>query len=106
FLDEAVTVVEPTHPLAAGRMGVTRVYRGLGRLRYGEVAPGATVVATAGKPPRPVLFALERGAELCGGGLAPERRVGIFLPPEGVAPWLVAPTGEVLVRAAVDWLRA
>ncbi len=105
FLDEVVTVVEPAHPLAAGRDGVVRVYRGRGRLRFGEVCPGAVVVAVGGTPPRPVLFALERGAELHGGGTAPARRAGIFLPPEGVAPWLVAPTGEALVRAAVDWLR-
>jgi hypothetical protein len=106
FLDEVLTIVDGSHPLAAGREGVVRVYRGLGRLRFGEVCPGATVVAVGGKPPRPVLFAVERGGELHGGGAAAARRVGIFLPPEGVAPWLVAPTGEALVRAAVDWLRA
>jgi hypothetical protein len=105
FLDEALTVVDPAHPLAAGREGVVRVYRGRGRLRFGRVCPGATVVAVGGDPPRPVLFAVERGAELEGGGAAPARRVGIFLPPEGVAPWLVAPTGEALVRSAVEWLR-
>jgi beta-N-acetylglucosaminidase-like protein len=105
FLDEVLTVVEPSHPLAAGRDGIVRVYRGLGRLRFGrELAPGGTVVAVGGKPPRPVLFAVERGAALVGGGTAPARRVGIFLPPDGVEPWLVAPAGEALVRAAVTWL--
>ncbi|HEX7084340.1 MAG TPA: protein O-GlcNAcase [Gaiellaceae bacterium] len=107
FLDEALTIEEPGHPLAAGRSGVVRIYRGPGRLRFGRGVPAeATVVATGGTPPRPVLFAVEAGAELCGGGVAPARRVGIFLPPDGVEPWLVAPTGEALVRAAVDWLKS
>jgi hypothetical protein len=107
FHDEVLTVVEPEHPLAAGRDGIVRIYRGLGRLRFGrDPAPGATVVAVGGNPPRPVLFALETGAELAGGGTALARRVGIFLPPDGVEPWLVAPAGEAFVRAAVAWLQA
>ena len=102
FLDYALTVVEPSHPLAAGRDGVVRVYRGPGRLRFGRPGPGAVVVAVAGKPPRPVLFAYEAGAEMPG-GVAPARRVGIFLAPEALDPWLLAPTGRALFDAAVEW---
>jgi hypothetical protein len=103
FLDYAITIVEPGHPLAAGREGVTRVYRGPGRLRFGRVGPEAVVVAVAGKPPRPVLFGYERGAALPGGGVAPARRVGLFLAPEALDPWLLAPTGRALFDAAVEW---
>ena len=105
FLDYALTVVEPEHPLAAGLDGVVRIYRGPGRLRFGRPGPAATVVALGGKPPRPVLFAYEAGAEMPG-RVAPARRVAIFLAPEALDPWLLGPQGRALFDAAVAWATA
>jgi hypothetical protein len=102
FLDEVLTIVEPAHPLAVGLDGVVRIYRGWGRLRFGRVGGDAVVVALGGNPPRPVLFAYEAGAAMPGGP-APARRVGIFLPPEALDPWLLAPEGRRLFDAAVAW---
>jgi beta-N-acetylglucosaminidase-like protein len=101
-LDDALTIVEPEHPLAAGLEGVVRIYRGPGRLRFGQPGPAATVVALGGDPPRPVLFAYDAGAKMPG-GIAPARRVALFLAPEGLAPWLLGPRGRQLFEAALRW---
>jgi beta-N-acetylglucosaminidase-like protein len=102
YLEDALTIVEPDHPLAAGLEGVVQIYRGPGTLRFGRPGPSATVVAIGGDPPRPVLFAYEAGAEMPG-GKAPARRVALFLPPEALDPWLLGPRGRDLFDAAVGW---
>jgi hypothetical protein len=102
FLDDVVRVVDPAHPLADGRDGLVKVYRGLGRLRFGRPSEAAHVVAVAGEPPRPVLFVYEAGARMPG-AVAPARRIGIFLAPEALDPSLLAPAGRALFEAAVRY---
>ena len=82
FLDDAISIVEPGHPLAAGLSGIVRVYRGPAWLRYAHPVAGAVVVARDLKQGRPVLFAHES-----------PRRVGFF----------VGADAELTPRAAGCW---
>lgn len=101
-----VEFVLPDHPLSAGLRGpagglLQRV------ICWGRPAPGAFVVAhLPGRPDQAILFAYEAGSPLAGTatappGIAPARRVGLFLDP-------FAATGNQenawrLFEAAVDW---
>ena len=88
FLDDAISIVEPEHPLAAGLTGIVRVYRGPAWLRYAQPGPGAVVVARDLKQGRPVLFAHES-----------PRRVGFFVGPDAA----LTPEGRRLLDAAAAW---
>jgi hypothetical protein len=91
FLDDAVEIVAPDHPLAAGLTGLVRVYRGPAWLRYAEPLADAVIVARDLKRGRPVLFAYES-----------PRRVSFFLGPDAE----LTPEGRALLRAAAEWAAA
>ncbi|MEZ5219791.1 MAG: hypothetical protein R2715_25170 [Ilumatobacteraceae bacterium] len=74
-----VQVVDSGHPIAAGLAG-TVVVQSVSGLGYAVPVPEAQVVAKLpGVGDRAAVFALETGAALSGGGVAPARRVGWFL---------------------------
>lgn len=97
-----LTILEPSHPLAAGLSGEVEVLRAPGRLSFGRAGPGALRVAVLeGEPEKAALFAYEMGAAMEGGLRAPARRVGLFVF-ETSAPDLTEAGGR-LFDAAVRW---
>jgi hypothetical protein len=104
FRSSQVQVVDPSSPLAAGRSGVVDVYRGLDRIRWGVVAPGAQVAAVVpGTPQDATLFGYDKGAQMFG-LTAPARRVGIFLGDTGLDPQVVTPDAVAMFDASIAWL--
>jgi hyaluronoglucosaminidase len=104
FRSAQVQVVDSSSPLAAGRSGTVDVYRGLDRIRWGVVAPGARVAAVVpGSPDDATLFGYDKGAQMIG-MTAPARRVGIFLGDSGLDPQVVTPDAVAMFDASVDWL--
>jgi hypothetical protein len=97
-----VTVQTPSHPTAAGRTGTVTVYEGLDRLRWGDVAPqGTTVASLPDDASKATLFVYEQGQQMFNGA-APARRVGIFLGDTGTSG--LTPDGLAMFDAAVSWL--
>jgi hypothetical protein len=100
-----LTILAPSHPLAAGFSGPLQVTRAPGSLGWGLPGPGAVRVATFPdnhKNDRAVIFAYERGALMSGSvARAPARRVGFFIHPD-LAPYLTE-AGWALFDAAVRW---
>jgi hypothetical protein len=103
-----LTILEPTHPLAAGFSGPLQVTRAPGSLGWGHPGSGAVRVATFpdnNKNDRAVIFGYERGAPMVGPvARAPARRVGFFIHPD-LAPYLTE-AGWALFDAAVRWATA
>jgi hypothetical protein len=98
----AITIIDATHPLAAGLpAGDALVYVPGNRVIYGvQLGEGAIKIATVkGHPDQFSIFAYEKGATMVGGFKAPARRVGFFWhrPPD------VTEEGKRLFRAAVRW---
>jgi hypothetical protein len=97
-----ITIINATHPLAAGLpAGDAHVYLPGNRVIYGvQLGPDAIKIATVkGHPDQFALFAYEKGALMVGGFRAPARRVQFFWhrPPD------VTEEGKRLFRAAVRW---
>jgi hypothetical protein len=97
-----ITIINATHPLAAGLpAGDAHVYVPGNRVIYGvQLGPEAIKIATVkGHPDQWSIFAYEKGAMMVGGFKAPARRVGFFWhrPPD------VTEDGKKLFRAAVRW---
>ena len=79
-MTDSITIVQPDHPLAAGLpAGDVPVYTAPGRIAWGNVSSGATVVATLpGEPDAATIFVYEAGALDRDGFPVPARRVGLF----------------------------
>ncbi|GAA4424553.1 hypothetical protein GCM10023169_21320 [Georgenia halophila] len=104
LVDDRVDVVAPEDPLAAGFSGRVTVYRGPGKVTWGEPAAGATVVARTVEGARPAIFRYPAGATLADGSAAAAPRIGIFLGRPALAPWLLSADGLALVDAALTEL--
>jgi hypothetical protein len=104
--EERVRIVAPGHPLAAGRTGAVRVYRGPAMSRWAEPGPGGRVVACAEEEDRPVIVHYPRGADLADGTPAAAPRAALFLGRDLLAPWVITPHGVELVDAAIRHLLA
>ncbi|WP_345724606.1 VWA domain-containing protein [Herpetosiphon gulosus] len=101
----SLTVVNSTHPLAAGRSGTISVATTAQTMPYGEPAASAVVIARAGGNQRSVVFAYERCAVMIDGQtLAPARRVGFFL--NDATPPVLTTDGWTLFDASVQWSMA
>jgi hypothetical protein len=98
---DAVEIVEPAHPLAAGLSGRVPVYQGPSKLTWGEPGPDAVVIAREPESAHPVLAVYDRGTTLADGTEAPAKRISLFLGSDGFAPWLVTDAARALVLAAV-----
>jgi hypothetical protein len=98
---DAVEIVEPAHPLAAGLSGRVPVYQGPSKLTWGEPGPDALVIARETESAHPVLAVYDRGTTLADGTGAPAKRISLFLGSDGFAPWLVTDAARALVLAAV-----
>ncbi len=97
-----LTIINPTHPLAAGLTGTVGVLSTRCRLvRARNLGPGAIKIATTPEEPTSSwgIFAYEKGAELPGGVKAPAKRVGFFWH----RPSAPTPDGRKLFIAAVEW---
>jgi hypothetical protein len=95
-------ILEPDHPLAAGRSGTVRVVRTPGLFGSAQTLPGAVpIAAIAGNEEEVAIAGLERGAGTPFGP-APARRVGWFAL-ENTFPTLTG-DGWALFDAAVTWL--
>jgi hypothetical protein len=99
---QRVDLVASAHPSAAALAGDVPVLTTPGGIRWGRPVASATVVARiAGARDRAAHFAIEAGAALTGGRIAPARRVGTFLDEN----WShrLTPAGLALFDAAVVW---
>jgi uncharacterized repeat protein (TIGR01451 family) len=96
---QAITITNPTHPLAGGLTGEVQTTRNPEEYHWGVPGPNALVIATTDQPPRAFLFAYETGVEMVG-LVAPARR--LFLQ-NAMGPKLTA-NGWLLFDAAVQWV--
>lgn len=97
----ALTISDPTHPMAAGRTGTVTVQSG-GRLSWGRPPASATVIARAGTDA--AVFTVEAGDTLANGGPAPACRV--TFPVYGAGPTTFTVDGWALFDATVAWTAA
>jgi hypothetical protein len=97
-----LSIVDPTHPLAAGFSGtVTVLTPGKGQYGFGVPGAGAALVANlVDEPQGAAIFAYEQGAPMFG-LVAPARRVGYFLDIQ--ASTRLTAEGWALFDAAVKW---
>ncbi len=102
---DTIDIVADGHPLAAGLTGRVKVYRGLGKITWGEPSPDGVVIAR-GDEDHPVIVLYPPGATLADGSTAAAARLSFFLGSEGLAPWLISDDGHALLSAAVDYLLA
>lgn len=97
-----LTILDPTHPLAAGFSGTVTVL-GPGKGQYGFGVPaggGAAVASLVGETKGAAIFAYEQGAEMVG-LVAPARRVGWFLDIQAATRFTAE--GWAMFDAAVQW---
>ncbi|HXK18326.1 MAG TPA: hypothetical protein VNG33_11015, partial [Polyangiaceae bacterium] len=97
-----LSIVDPTHPLAAGFSGTVTVLEP-GKGQYGFGVPGGDAVVVANlvdEPQGAAIFAYERGSAMVG-LLAPARRVGYFLDIQASTRLTVE--GWALFDAAAQW---
>ena len=98
-----IVIVQPSHPLAAGKTGTIIAADPATRFNWGVPGSGGTVVAhIAGAPTQPAVFAYESGATMSA-GVAPARRVGLFL--YASTPSNLTADGWAIFDAAVTWAR-
>jgi acyl-CoA thioesterase-1 len=104
FSKKKVTIVQPSHPLAAGRSGTVIAVDPATRFNWGVPSSGGTVVAhVGGAPSQPAVFAYEAGAVMSA-GTAPARRVGLFL--YDTTALNLTGDGWAIFDAAVNWARS
>jgi hypothetical protein len=101
---DSIRITDPDSPLAADLSGRIRVYRGTGKITWGEPSSDAHVIARAVDDEHPVIVSYRKGAELPDGTAAAAPRVTSFLGSQGLAPWLMSDDGRLLLDAAVDHL--
>lgn len=96
-----IGIVDPAHPLAAGRSGLVTVTTERTTLSWGKPAAGAAIVARLpANASRSMIFAYEKGMGMVG-LTAPARRVGLFL--GDTAAVRLTADGWALFDAAVRW---
>ncbi len=98
----SISIVNPAHPLAAGRSGTVTVLTSADSMPWGTVGGSAAVVATVGG--QPTLFAYPAGTALPGGGVSAGCRVGF--PAYHTSPARFTNDGRALFDAAVAWADA
>jgi hypothetical protein len=99
-----ISIVNPTHPLAAGFMGdVTVISVQNGDVFWGVPAASAIKIATVkGNANQVVLFAYEKGAMMVG-RMAAGRRLQFFLGAHNVPTKYLSANGLKLLDASIDW---
>lgn len=98
---DAVDIVDPSHPAAAGLSGRVRVYAGPSKLTWSEPGGDAVIVAREPEAAHPVIAVYSAGTTLADGSSAPAARATTFLGADGFAPWLVTDEARALVLALV-----
>jgi hypothetical protein len=98
---DAIDIVAPSHPCAAGLTGRASIYRGPSRVTWGEPGEDALVVAREPETEHPVVALYPIGSRLPDGSIAPAVRATLFMGPDGFAPWLVTQATRSLVLALV-----
>jgi len=99
-----ISIINPTHPLAAGFMGdVTFTPVKNADVFWGVPAESAIKIATVkGNANRFVLFAYEKGAMMVG-RMAAGKRLQFFLGAHNVPTKYLSPEGLKLLDASIDW---
>lgn len=96
-----VSIVDPSHALAAGLSGKVVLTTGPAQLSWGRAREDAIRIAVIdGSPEKAAVFAYDRGASMPGLA-APARRVGLFLFDQTAQQ--LTPQGWALFDAAVRW---
>jgi hypothetical protein len=97
-----ISIVAPSHPLAAGFSGTVTVVNQALALPWCTPAASATVVSTIpNQPTQATIFCYEAGAPLYDAAPAPDRRVGMLLKMEVALN--LNENGWKLFDAAVNW---
>jgi hypothetical protein len=94
-----ITIVDSTHPLAAGRTGTQTLATKVVTFGIGTPGSSAAVVATAGGGP--TIFAYTAGQPLVDASAAPACRAG--LPFDFNSPASLSANGWAFVDAAMSW---
>lgn len=98
-----VTIVDDSHPMAAGLDGTVTTNTDATGFSFGRPVAAAQVIATLpGSADQAAIFAFDAGDSL-NGISAPARRVGLFLSYD--TPRTLTDDGAALVVAALDWAR-
>jgi hypothetical protein len=105
-----ITIVNPTHPLAAGLNGTVTVFTSPQFMQVGRgaLAGGATLIASGQTPTDHTIFAVDAGGALLGDGtegnpnIAAGRRVHFFVSDPGFAS--LTGDGKALFNAALAWV--
>jgi hypothetical protein len=96
-----ISIVNDTHPIAAGLKGQILVSNTISALQWGVPGRGATIIATlAADPTKATIFAYDAGAEMVD-RTAPHRRVGFFAA-EAITDKL-SREGQQLLESAILW---
>ncbi len=99
--ESQITIINPTHSLAAGLSGTVTVLSSPDQIRWGVPNVNAVTIATlASDSNKYAVFAYDTGAVMPG-LTAPARRVGYFISPAS-GPLLTS-DGWLLFDAAVNW---
>ena len=99
--ESQITIIDPTHPLAAGLSGTITVLTNIDQVRWGVPNDNAAKVATlASDNNKFTVFAYDSGAVMPGLS-APARRVGYFLTP--TSGTLLNSNSWLIFDAAVNW---
>jgi len=97
-----LNIIGAGHPLAAGLSnGLTTVYSSAQTMTWGKPNANATSIATiTGSATQMAIFGYESGGAMVN-GIAPARRVGLFLHDAGAA--FLTSQGTALLDAAITW---
>lgn len=96
-----ISIVNSSHPMAAGLSGTQTVYGSAGYLELGQPTSAAVNIATVtGDSTKSVIFGYDKGAQMIG-LTAPAKRVGFFLYDTEAS--VMTSQGWTLFDSAVKW---
>ena len=95
----SISIVDPAHPMAAGRSGTVTMYTSSSRVTWGRAAASATVVARSGADA--TIWTIAAGAALATGSPAPGCRLSFPLFSNAAA--VHTADGWALFDAATTW---
>jgi hypothetical protein len=97
-----VTIVDPSHPAAAGLTGTVAALDPAAKMGWGKPEGDVEVVATlANNPTRAAVFTYDVGARLATEAPAPGKRAGFLL--TATSDDKLSDDGEALLFAVLDW---
>jgi hypothetical protein len=108
-MTDRISILNSTHPLAAGLSGLIKVYSQPKSITWGKVAPTAEIVATlATDSTGATIYLYRKGVRLFDGTVAAGIRIGFFLEDDNITgtPNLMTREGLMLFDRAVAFTLA